>query len=209
MAGLFKCPDFFYNSIPNEKICKDCEQSKMHIPEEDLEKTKELIERRGIKRLVHFTRRNNLASILKNGILPITELKNRQIGYYANDENRYDGFPCAISLSVTNPNIELWEKFSSRNFNWVKIYIDPALLYDSTTYRIYCATNAATTSAKKYNGSNIEHFEGMFQKEVTYKLEDGTQITVPRLKSTKANETTDDQAEILYFGRIDPKYFKD
>ncbi len=40
MAGLFKCPDFFYNSIPNEKICKDCEQSKMHIPEEDLEKNK-------------------------------------------------------------------------------------------------------------------------------------------------------------------------
>lgn len=62
---------------------------------------KEYITNRGIEKLYHFTRVENLSSILENGILPISELKKVDMKFLFNDTNRYDKLVDFTSFSVS------------------------------------------------------------------------------------------------------------
>ena len=73
-----------------------------------------IIKNRNITQLVHFTKKQNINSIIKNGLLSIEELKKRNLEYIYNDPERRDDWNYAISLSITNKNLFLFESFKRR-----------------------------------------------------------------------------------------------
>ena len=72
----------------------------------------EIIQQKGILKLVHVTRKDNLKSILKYGILPREELDNNKIKFIYNDQHRLDNWLNAVCVSVTKLNPHLIDKFS-------------------------------------------------------------------------------------------------
>ena len=198
----------------NKKIIKNV-RAVSTLLEEEKKKSLDLqdkITEKGITRLIHFTSKKNLESILKNGIMSITEMKKNLMLYEYNDENRFDNCLDGISLSIQTPNIYLLNKFKDeyKDREYVCILLDPALLYEITddsgeklAPRIYCNYNAAGSLTKK----DSENIDIMF--------EDGF-IAGPWWKSMyftrgnkEDNETTANQAEIIFRKRIEPKYILD
>ena len=179
------------------------------------EQIQEIIKRRNITQLIHFTRKKNIQSILGHGILNIDELKKRNIKYIYNDPERKDGWDFAISLSITNKNSYLYEKFKQRqNLNdkdFVEIKIDPSVLLESKCF--FCDTKAANYTFDEYR-ENTEKlntltfgitFEAMFKDNV-YRHYNNQSGIINRINK-KTYETTCSQAEICLIGNIQPEKF--
>ena len=144
------------------------------------------VHNRNIKELIHFTRIENVKTILKYGILP----RDRQSGVYPkpiiNDYERFDRHLNASCLSVSFPNYKMFFKYRYKNENssWVVLSLSPELLYDLNITEFYFyRQNAAKSDSERCS------FEEMFDKK------DG-------------NEPANPQAEILAFGIIPSKYIK-
>ena len=71
----------------------------------------EIIQKRNIKQLVHFTRVENLKSIINNGILSRSELNKRSIKVKYNDDKRLDNWLNTSSFSVTERSNYLINRF--------------------------------------------------------------------------------------------------
>lgn len=168
-------------------------------------KIKEFLEKRGIRCLVHFTDTKNVASIRRYGILSVEQLRKQGIHFVSNDDLRLDNALDYISLSVTYPNRHVMNAFK-RNGSLTGvsvIYIDAKILYEEIqTHRFYCDRNAAASSCEK--GSALCDFEKMFVPQLQYTTSLGARSCNRDHK--KENQPTDEQAEILFRGRIDPKY---
>lgn len=162
---------------------------------------------RFITRLLHFTDEKNIDSILKYGILPRENLVSNAIDYVFNDENRIDGYPDSICLSVENPNDRLLKAFKQRfpERKFKLITINPAILYSSfimngdrlsLTKRLYCNYNAAAKrTLKSADDIKIMYSEVVQTYWLTY-----TRHNLPE------NMPTSSQAEILFFGIIPPEF---
>ena len=91
-----------------------------------------LFKKKGILKLVHVTRKDNLKSILKHGILPREELSNNKIKFIYNDQQRLDNWLNAVCVSVTKLNPHLIDKFSHvyklKKKDWFQIHIKPSIL---------------------------------------------------------------------------------
>lgn len=170
-------------------------------------KIKAFLESRNIKYLVHVTDSRNIDSILKFGLLPKKDLIKRNIFFLENDHERKElnGFS-AICLSVTRKNAKLINKFKHNGTmkKDVIIYIDASILWKEIEIdRLYCQTNAVTINSKK--GSTLNDFNMMFDDQIEY-VANGEYRLVPRNQFYSDDIPTDVQAEILFYGRIDPKY---
>ena len=182
---------------------------------------KNFLEKRGIKYLVHFTDKKNYDSIMKNGILSISEAGRRGIFVNIKDNNisshKVDSIMKSdnrdyISLSVTNVNKDLIRAYraSGRINNVIVIYIDSSILWeDIGKDRIYCNMNASKNEVSF--GRGLDSFENMFAP-IVYQTNfmTGIKTTYDRNRDgRKQNETTNPRAEILFEKRVDPKYFID
>ena len=182
---------------------------------------KNFLEKRGIKYLVHFTDKKNYDSIMKNGILSISEAGRRGIFVNIKDNNisshKVDSIMKSdnrdyISLSVTNVNKDLIRAYraSGRINNVIVIYIDSRILWeDIEKDRIYCNMNASKNEVSF--GHGLDSFENMFAP-IVYQTNfmTGIKTTYDRNRDgRKQNETTNPRAEILFEKRVDPKYFID
>lgn len=147
---------------------------------------------RGIQRLLHFTLVDNLASIIKYGLLGRTELEQRQLKYTYTDDKRLDGNPNAICLSITSPNYKMF--FSKRSLfsqlgyqdsDWVVIVLKPEILLNLPA--AFTFTNAADSRCRgqwqRYSGGQA--FEAMFYDEA-----------LRAALCLSANQPTNPQAEI-------------
>ena len=67
------------------------------------------VRERGIERLTHVTRLQNLALILRHGLLPVSRFGELSEVPLKNDAERIDGRLNAVSLSITHPNDSLFE----------------------------------------------------------------------------------------------------
>ena len=182
---------------------------------------KNFLEKRGIKYLVHFTDKKNYDSIMKNGILSISEAGRRGIFVNIKDNNisshKVDSIMKSdnrdyISLSVTNVNKDLIRAYraSGRINNVIVIYIDSRILWeDIEKDRIYCNMNASKNEVSF--GRGLDSFENMFAPIVSQTdFMTGIKTTYDRNRDgRKQNETTNPRAEILFEKRVDPKYFID
>ena len=170
----------------------------------------EIIQQKGILKLVHVTRKDNLKSILKHGILPREELSNNKIKFIYNDQQRLDNWLNAVCVSVTKLNPHLIDKFSHvyklKKKDWFQIHIKPSILTQISA--IFCETNAASSIYNKFRNSSKnkslktpEAFLRMFNKSTL------NSRGIFLRKNKKSNETTDNQAEVCILGKISTDYF--
>jgi len=156
----------------------------------------DIISMRNIKKLFHFTDARNIETIKKYGILPITRLNEKDIKYYANDLNRFDGQTGGISLSISSRNHGLLKRYHERNpRSWVEIEISPEVA--ATRNCLFYDYNAADSKFR----NNLEFSEDYLQSPNAF-----SSMFSDRVESSKYSfnredkkpfEPTSPQAEII------------
>jgi hypothetical protein len=108
---------------------------------DEQKKIREIVERREIPQLVHFTNTNNLHSIIKHGLVPRSLWVKHGIVGSINDERRHEGHH-VVNLTVTTPNWYLFNKFRNEypHNDWVLLIISPQVLYDIDYPEIHAFT---------------------------------------------------------------------
>jgi hypothetical protein len=138
--------------------------------------------------LCHFTRTENLSSILKHGLVPVAECPKLDIVPFINDTERFDRRTNTSSLSIGHPNFRMLHKYRQLNpdADWVVIAVNIATVLKLDA--LFCRHNAADARISRISDNNLQKnksFQAMFER--------------PRHYTGKArfNEPTDDQAEVL------------
>lgn len=150
--------------------------------------------------LAHFTRVSNLASILEHGLLSTEEARALSVVPHANDLQRLDRHPDAISLSIAFPNYKMFYQCRQKypREDWVVLIIDPAVLW--TKRCGFYQRNAADHRVRDFTLARViraSAFRSMFDP-----VEGVPTRQEQRLKDF---EPTDPQAEILVFDAIGPE----
>ncbi len=154
---------------------------------------------RGVNRLCHFTKFQNLTHIIQTGILASSSI--RQDTKNVTDKERYDNELDYVCCSVQYPNSWFLNKAMQNNTDeifkdWVVLYVDLSILNCRTAK--FCPCNASKDKGAYING-NMEEVESIFATSVP---------TFSRLRSSKmlASCPTDGQAEILIKDSIPREY---
>ena len=160
-----------------------------------------LITERNIPYLVHFTRIENLGSILENGIAPRASLVS---GFHFNDEMRLDRFPESTSLSISFPN---WKMFyycrcaeRNRGANWVVLAISTEILIAHPC--LFFPTNAAN---RRFQDDGHEAFSARMGLTGLNSMFPDDPPGMREARGLPDKTTTDPQAEILVFDRVPPE----
>ena len=159
-----------------------------------------------IKHLVHFTYAGNLGSILQYGLLPRKTLLQKGYSFKHIDGYRFDGRPEASCVSISFPNWKLFytarNKFKDINFNdWVVIEIDPLALL--STKVAFTRENAASYPQRNIPLEELtgkEALENLFTNEPNMKPREAIKLPI--------QFPTNPQSEVLFFGKIDTKFFQ-
>ena len=154
-----------------------------------------------IRYLVHFTRSENLGSILKNGLRPRSDLDNGLVAGFTNDDSRHDNRRDRNCLSIGFPNYKMFFKLrmESNNTEWPILFINPAILWQNDC--VFCHTNAAAaamSSAKCDDLKTLAAFSKIFQDDPA----NPSRAT----ESLRPWDPTDVQAEVLVRGTIAPEH---
>lgn len=159
------------------------------------------VKKRNITNLWHFTRIENLDSILQYGLIPREFLEAHGAGINYNDQYRFDGQRNANCLSLGHPNYKMFWSLRQQNTNqkWVVLAIKPDVLWLKDC--AFCHENAASnnvTSIPINQRKGILAFQKLFDPV----------IGKPSRASLKLpdNCPTNPQAEILVFDTIEPKF---
>ncbi|MBR3225681.1 MAG: DUF4433 domain-containing protein [Atopobiaceae bacterium] len=145
---------------------------------------------RDVTDFVHFTDLTNVPGILQSGLLPRSSLDQMGAHYVWSDDLRLDD-KNAVNLSITNPNINMlyWKrKQLAETHEFVILTLAPALLADVEGSYEFRRNNAASRDSQScsiedlYAGDRPTYFEPSW--------------------------TTDNQAEVRVWRKIDPKWIK-
>lgn len=145
---------------------------------------------RGIKSLFHFTRLDNLDSILKNGLLPKSECVRRKCAVTFNDPYRYDGTD-AVCATISFPNYRMFYALRTGNpeVEWVVLKLKRSLLW--TAKCAFCTSNAASATVTDIpieKRSGVSALQKMFED---FEAVDRSELRIPD------HYTTNPQAEVL------------
>lgn len=159
------------------------------------------LNRRKIRKLIHFTNIENLESILNYGLLPRKILEDRNISFKFTDADRHDHRKDCTSLSIEYPNFKmLYLKKKQYNDNFIVIVLDAISILLNEYKKYYLYINAANKNAQywlqKEELADPKYFDKMFMESV---------IDIKRDCNIPDYITTDPQAEILYNGPISIK----
>ena len=174
------------------------QQKEMHSRQSEISRI--CFERR-ISSLVHFTRIENLASILNLGLLPRSELETRyhDLTPVFNDKHRLDGHPEAISLSIGYPNWRMFHKYSHANKEeWVVLLLRPDILWEKDC--AFLADNAASNNIRWLPLDVCKR-----PKSLMGLFDDFADLKRETLKLPVCYPTNP-QAEVLVFEPIPPMY---
>ena len=169
---------------------------------------KEIAERRGIETLCHFTRVENLSSILRLGLWGRSQLELNGLPFLRIDQDRYDGHREAVCLTVSFPNYrlfykkreEFWNGSSVEHNQWVVLLLEASLLWELNC--AFCAYNAADSRVAGIpiqDRMKAEALESMF----------GDFPTLDRNRDLPSNYTTSPQAEVLAFETVPVSYLRE
>lgn len=166
---------------------------------------KNICRQRGISAAVHFTRIENLSSILDQGLLSRVELQKRNIRAIYNDAQRLDGYPNAICLSISFPNYRMFYRYRvNSQSKWVVIALDASVLWEKDC--AFCITNAASSFVRRIpldQRKLVSAFEGLFGD-----YNDGTVHVRRSDLYLPASYPTNPQAEVLAFEALNRDYIK-
>ena len=158
---------------------------------------------------MHFTRIENLRSILQEGLLSHEMLTKRRQQFFSNDLDRADKHPEAICLSISFPNYKMFylireesKKISDVNDSqWVVLLLNAKILEELEC--AFCQQNAAhktVSSISLEDRKKPEALKGMFEDFYNIKHQD---LPIPH------NYPTHPQAEILVLDRIPARYINE
>ena len=158
---------------------------------------------RGVTRLCHFTKLQNLTHIItsEGGVLASNSI--RQDTKNVNDTARYDGELDSVCCSVQYPNSWFLKKAMQNNLNkifkdWVVLYIDLAILkYKNAKF---CPCNASKANGAYIEG-NMDNIDSIFSASVST-------FDYPRSAKMLSCCPTDGQAEILIENNIPREYIQ-
>lgn len=165
----------------------------------------QVVGNRNIRWLCHFTPRENLESIKKNG------LKTRDLLFsWENtftDLSRFDQYSNAICLSISKPNKWMFNRKVEQGFDLCLLLISPEVLYRKNC--LFYPHNAATASYKNIDIKQIKGelaLEKMFADSVSFQKSQCFPSTIERHSSLEYCETTSDQAEVQCLENIEPEF---
>jgi hypothetical protein len=161
------------------------------------ERIKLRAEQREIPYLTHFTRVENIPSIMQHGLRSVSALRAEGVSFSRNDDQRLDRHPNAISLSVAHPNDKLFFRWQRENpeQRWVVLLFDIDILWQLDC--AFCSHNAADRRIRRIERealSTVEAFEAMFAEPEDEEIRAS--------QSLQPCDPTDVQAEILVFEEI-------
>lgn len=120
-----------------------------------------VVESRKIEDVLHFTRLENLPSILEHGLQSRLELRDADHHALASDATRLDKEDGAISVSIScfYPKMFSAKRYRAGHKPWVILVLHPSLLWNLQCrfYRNGAATNATKhQSGKMYGGFALQ-----------------------------------------------------
>lgn len=164
-----------------------------------------ILQERQIQYLCHFTRLENLESILTYGVIPRSNLYNKEfnnnpclpIHGIFNDRYRIDGKTDATSLSISFPNSSMFYglRCSNNDAQWAVVVLSAKILIDKNC--AFYPTNAANNHVRHLPTAN---FQGV---DALNALFEGADEEREYLLS---KDPTDVQAEVLVFNEIEHRY---
>jgi len=160
---------------------------------------------RSITRVTHFTRLQNLRSILEHGLWPVTAFVDLREQPVRNDDKRFDGHLDKVSLSITHPNDALFFKWHADTYQdqaWVVISLDPSVLWElpCLLFPANAARAGGRTAITHSNAPLAADFEQLFAEP--------TNGTTRVQLGHAPTDTTDPQAEVMISVKIAPTYFQ-
>lgn len=153
---------------------------------------------RGIRSLIHFTRKDNVASILQHGLVTRDLLIQNGFNNY-NDKVRVD-YTSAICTTISFPNYKMFYRLQMENpsVEWAVFEIHPSALWELDC--AFCTTNAASASVTAVGieeRKTLAAFQAMFG-DASGKIRQT--LNIPD------EYTTDPQAEVLFNDGIPREY---
>lgn len=112
---------------------------------------RQILASKNIKNLFHFTRTENLESILKYGLLPRQFLIENDFDSTFNDEYRYDNCKNAVCTSLEFPNYKMFYQLRRENpdTDWIVLLLDAEIICDFDC--AFCSENAGSASMFQTN----------------------------------------------------------
>jgi hypothetical protein len=161
------------------------------------------VSRRNIRRVVHFTKVQNLPSIFRYGLMPKDFLEEAGVPYSHNDETRADGHTDASCLSICTPNYKIFHTYRAKDDSqkWAVLSFKTDILWEKM-----CAFSYRNTDSSEISMIPIEDriepeaFLGMFNEYEQYP--NRSILGIP------LNYPTNPQAEILVFDEIELSYLQ-
>lgn len=160
----------------------------------------EVYREREIPYLLHFTRPENLESILEIGLQPRANIDLGVVPHASvNDASRHDGRRDRNRLSISFPNYKMFFPLRSSNpgIEWPVLVIDPKVLW--TMDCLFCCNNAASnniSSKPDHELSTADTFKNIFIEPQGSNLRTN--------EGLKPCDPTDVQSEVLVKGVISP-----
>ena len=153
----------------------------------DREQLQAMVQKRGIRRLCHFSPADSLPSIITDRrILSRRRLLSYNPKSLINDQQRLDGHVNHVCASIEYPNLyvlnEFRQRYSSRTPYWLVFLIEPPVLYNEGV--LFAPQNAARALGSEAR-SGCRAFEALFRREM------------PVDERFDDRVTTDIQAEVL------------
>ena len=157
---------------------------------------------RRIETLVHFTRVENLESILADGLLPRSALKGRA-GVIFNDADRYDRHEDAVCLTISFPNYKMFYSYRQRqpNTEWAVLLLRADILWELDCS--FCWANAARSAISRLPLELLKHassLEKMFADQCEVLGVNRSACRIPDCYPTNP------QAEVLTFSSVALSY---
>lgn len=153
-----------------------------------------------IPHLVHFTRCENLDSILRYGIHSIASCDELGLEAIRNDRLRLDNQPNGISVSIAFPNYRMFYKYRQLEMqtDWAVLILSPEILWEkecgfyknnAASSRVRHRLRDLTTTAHAF----LEMFEGG---------------NLGRDDWLNSYDPTDSQAEVMVYDTIEPHFIE-
>lgn len=154
---------------------------------------------KNIPYLVHFTRVDNLPSILKNGFYPQSRKTELAGGIpHINDPLRLDNKNDHTCFSISFPNSRMFFRVRNTfNGDWAVLLLKNQILWEKEC--LFYKTNAASNSVR-FN--SIDNHQGSHALSAMFLSND----ECPRDSFLLDYDPTDEQAEVMIPGIIEPSY---
>lgn len=164
---------------------------------------REFCQRQNIQHLVHFTHVENLSNILRLGLIGRDQVReaHRSAKFRINDDQRIDGCPEAVCLSISFPNYKMFYKYNHMcPEEWVVISLRPEILWELDC--AFCCENAASNNVRFIPLETRRQIKALIELFQDFGRVKRSDLNIPDWFPTNP------QAEVLVFNPIHTRYIK-